>query len=90
MWGILTVHGKDMIGVGTVKHDKADVDKELIGDFLRNSAMRFGICLSLWTKQEWDDHSKPAPIPVQKSQKAPAFHNTLILYSFLLIYFLKP
>ena len=55
MWGILTVHGKDMIGVGTVKHDKADVDKELIGDFLRNSAMRFGICLSLWTKQEWED-----------------------------------
>ena len=68
MWGILTVHGKDMIGVGTVKHDKADVDKELIGDFLRNSAMRFGICLSLWTKQEWDDNShgttKPAPKPV--------------------------
>jgi hypothetical protein len=71
MWASLTVHGKTMLGVGTVKHDKADVDKELVGDFLRNAAMRFGICLSLWTKQEWDDTSKPASIPVQKSPKAP-------------------
>ena len=70
MWGILTVHGKDMIGVGTVKHDKADVDKELIGDFLRNSAMRFGICLSLWTKQEWDDHSPVVATPAPKVAKA--------------------
>ena len=27
MWGILTVHGKDIIGVGSVKHDKAELDK---------------------------------------------------------------
>jgi len=54
MWGILTVHGKDIIGVGSVKHDKAELDKELIGDFLRNAAMRFGISLSLWSKQEWE------------------------------------
>lgn len=54
MWGHLYVHGKQMLGVGTVKHDKPDLDKELVGDFLRNAAMRFGICLSLWTKQEWE------------------------------------
>lgn len=54
MWGHLYVHGKAMLGVGTVKHDKPDLDKELVGDFLRNAAMRFGICLSLWTKQEWE------------------------------------
>jgi hypothetical protein len=63
MWGILTVHGKDIIGVGSVKHDKAELDKELIGDFLRNAAMRFGISLSLWSKQEWESNE-----PASKAQ----------------------
>lgn len=60
MWGRLTVLGKSMLGVGTVKHDKPDLDKELVGDFLRNASMRFGICLSLWTKQEWEEPNKVA------------------------------
>jgi hypothetical protein len=39
-----------------------ELDKELVGDFLRNASMRFGIALSLWTKQEWEDlGGKPAP-----------------------------
>ena len=66
MWGKLTVLGQTRLGVGTAKHDKADLDKELIGDFLRNAAMRFGICLSLWSKAEWDEQpeaNKPAPKP---------------------------
>ena len=41
MWGILTVHGKDIIGVGSVKHDKAELDKELIGDFKNNGRSLF-------------------------------------------------
>lgn len=66
MWGKLTVLGQTRLGVGTAKHDKADLDKELIGDFLRNAAMRFGICLSLWSKAEWEDQpdaTKPAAKP---------------------------
>lgn len=66
MWGKLTVLGQTRLGVGTAKHDKADLDKELIGDFLRNAAMRFGICLSLWSKAEWEDLTpaqKPSPKP---------------------------
>lgn len=55
MWGKLTVLNKTMLGVGSVRADKPDLDKELIGDFLRNASMRFGICLSLWSKSEWDD-----------------------------------
>jgi len=55
MWGNLTVLGKSMLGVGSVRADKPDLDKELIGDFLRNASMRFGICLSLWSKSEWDE-----------------------------------
>ena len=55
MWGELTLLGQARLGVGSVRADKVDLDKELVGDFLRNASMRFGICLSLWTKQEWDD-----------------------------------
>jgi hypothetical protein len=75
MWGRLTVLGKSMLGVGTVKHDKPDLDKELIGDFLRNASMRFGICLSLWTKQEWDEPkpqaARPTPAPKPAAKPAP-------------------
>jgi len=52
MWATLTLLGKSLVGVGSVRADKPDLDKELVGDFLRNAAMRFGICLSLWSKQD--------------------------------------
>ena len=55
MWGELTLLGHARLGVGSVPASKPDLDKELVSDFLRNAAMRFGVCLSLWTKQEWDD-----------------------------------
>jgi len=47
MWATLTLLGKSLLGVGSVRADKQDLDKELIGDFLRNASMRFGIALSL-------------------------------------------
>jgi hypothetical protein len=63
MWGELTVLGQARLGVGSVRADKQELDKELVGDFLRNAAMRFGICLSLWTKQEWEDlGGKPSSV----------------------------
>jgi hypothetical protein len=72
MWGWLTVHGKEMLGVGSVKADKMDLDKELIGDFLRNASMRFGISLNLWTKNQWADldGDKPKPQPAPQSKPA--------------------
>ncbi len=60
MWGRLTILGKSMLGVGSVRADKPDLDKELVGDFLRNASMRFGICLSLWSKSEWEEPATPA------------------------------
>ena len=69
MWARLTVHGKPMLGVGSVRADKAELDKELVGDFLRNAAMRFGISLALWTKQEWEDLGSK---PVTPAKKQPA------------------
>lgn len=67
MWGRLTLLGKTMLGVGSAKADKADLDKELIGDFLRNASMRFGICLNLWSKQ---DHDEDRFQPRQSSSRA--------------------
>ena len=72
MWGELTLLGQARLGVGSVRADKQELDKELVGDFLRNAAMRFGIALSLWTKQEWEDLGAPAtPAPKQKAAPKP-------------------
>ena len=70
MAGWLTVQGVRRLGIGSVMHNKPDLLKELVSDFIRNSAMRFGICLSLWTKQEWDDHSPVVATPAPKVAKA--------------------
>lgn len=50
MWGRLTLLGVTRVAVGSVEAHKPDLDKELVSDFLRNAAMRFGLCLSLWAK----------------------------------------
>jgi hypothetical protein len=54
MWGRLTLCGVTRLGVGTAASAKEDAHKELIGDFLRNAAMRFGVALDLWRKSERD------------------------------------
>lgn len=53
LWVRLTLLGKSMLGCGSVHATKEDLDKELIGDALRNAAMRFGIALALWSNAEW-------------------------------------
>lgn len=62
MWINLTVNGVTRIGVGTAQRSKDEVLKELIGDALRNAAMRFGIALDLWAKgdRKWTDHLGPS------------------------------
>lgn len=61
----LTVCGHRRYCVGSVEARKQDGDlsKELLSDAIRNGAMRFGIALSLWSKEEWGDDLKPAPKP---------------------------
>jgi hypothetical protein len=70
MWGTLTLLGKSMLGVGSVRADKQDIDKELVGDFLRNAAMRFGIALSLWSKQDWSDNTTITSLPAVQAKRA--------------------
>lgn len=57
MWGFMTVLGKSLPCVGSANADKEDCEKELIGDLIRNGALRFGICINLWARTD----SSPAP-----------------------------
>ena len=71
MWFELTLLGTSRLAIGTAKANAFDLDKQLYGDALRNGAMRFGISLNLWTKNEWEDldhnpaPAKPASRPAQ-------------------------
>jgi hypothetical protein len=69
MWGWLTVHGKELLGVGSVRADKGDYEKELIGDFLRNASMRYGIALSLWSKSQFASLVEDKPQPAKPAPK---------------------
>lgn len=73
MMGALTLLGHTRLGVGSAPHNKQDLFKELWSDLIRNTAMRFGICVSLWSKEEWGGESDVAPAPKKKApaKKAP-------------------
>lgn len=61
LWIRLTVCGVTRIGCG----DGSSM-KERIGDAIRNAAMRFGVALDLWSKEELESghaEHKPAPVP---------------------------
>lgn len=57
--GWVTVHGHTRRGVGTCEARKNEYQKELIGDLLRNCAMRFGIATTLWSKAERHEWGVP-------------------------------
>lgn len=77
LWIKLTVCGVTRLGYGhaAVKpnQDPGAREKEVIGDALRNAAMRFGAALDLWHKgdlhaTEGDDETPPAkPAPVAEA-----------------------
>lgn len=53
MWGKLTVLGVTRIGFGDAQGKTGpNAVKEIIGDFLRNASMRFGVGTYLWGKSE--------------------------------------
>lgn len=66
LWIRLTVCGVTRIGVG----DGSSM-KERIGDAIRNAAMRFGVALDLWSKEELEQsHGPAAPPPFSESPQA--------------------
>jgi hypothetical protein len=52
MWIRLTIAGVTRLGYGSVDPGVGDAEKQLIGDAIRNAAMRFGVALDLWSKSE--------------------------------------
>lgn len=73
MWGRLTLNGVTRWAVGSVEAHKPDLDKELVSDFLRNAAMRFGVALGLWIKDStptgntWNTNQTPR-VTTQRSE----------------------
>ena len=80
LWIRLTVCGITRLGYGHAAQkafmDPGAREKEVIGDALRNAAMRFGAALDLWHKGdlhvEADDDEKPAAKPAPKAPAKPA------------------
>ena len=63
MWIKLTVCGVTRLGYGHAgAKTGGDAIKEVIGDALRNAAMRFGAALDLWHKGDLHGDDKPEPM----------------------------
>ena len=58
LWIKLTVGGVTRRGYGSVPSSQSDAVKVLIGDALRNAAMRFGVALELWAKGDRADPTR--------------------------------
>lgn len=74
LWIMLTVAGVTRPGFGDAQGKTGpNAVKECIGDAIRNAAMRFGMALDLWSKEDLSAlHEFPAPDP------EPAFRPTPI------------
>jgi len=67
LWIRLSVHGVTRLGYGSVAPDAFDPEKQLIGDALRNAAMRFGVALDCWRHGAAEDEPEAvASVPCPK------------------------
>jgi hypothetical protein len=62
MWIRLTILGITRPGYGSCPSNQSDAVKVLIGDALRNAAMRFGVALDLWSKTDRDNPAAENPV----------------------------
>lgn len=64
LWIYLTVCGVTRKGYGNAPGKTGpDVMKEIIGDAIRNAAMRFGVALDLWSKENLHDNKPQDDAP---------------------------
>jgi len=69
LWIRLTVCGVTRIGVGDGKSAK-----EVVGDAIRNAAMRFGVALDLWSKEELEQsHGVVGALETPRDELRPAY-----------------
>lgn len=75
LWIRLTICGVTRIGVGD-----GSSAKECIGDAIRNAAMRFGVALDLWSKEDLEgahaDQEPPAPADPERAVRDQAKRET--------------
>lgn len=80
LWIRLTICGHTRLGYGNAMHSEfkevGSREKEVIGDAIRNAAMRFGVALDLWSKADLlaDDDDETGSktvksVPVSKTTK---------------------
>lgn len=84
LWIRLTVCGMTRPGYGSVARGKQDAVKELIGDALRNAAMRYGCALDLWHKGDLptgnhDDTPDQARQDEQPASQEPSSQHAKLL-----------
>lgn len=78
LWIRLTVCGVTRLGYGAADGKSGgDAVKEIIGDALRNAAMRFGAALDLWHKGDLhvEEEAASAPAPDASPQSEPETQN---------------
>lgn len=70
LWIKLTVCGQTRLGYGHAEGKRGgDAIKEVIGDALRNAAMRFGAALDLWHKGDLHADEAESAEPAQQARK---------------------
>lgn len=70
-WIKLTVGGVTRLGVGDVASGAGDPEKVLIGDAIRNAALRFGVALDLWAKDGLESHLDGTEVSAAPTSPAP-------------------
>jgi hypothetical protein len=74
MWIWIQVCGVERPAYGSCEPGKRDAVKELIGDAIRNGAMRFGVAGGLWSKADRGDVA--AAKPQRRKAAKPSRSNT--------------
>lgn len=76
LWIRLTVKGVQRLGYGSAEAKSWSApgafEKEIIGDAIRNAAMRFGVALELWHKGELHKTDPSTPPPQSEDDWPPA------------------
>lgn len=70
LWILLTIAGVTRRGYGSCRAGASEAEKELIGDAIRNAAMRFGVALDYW-KKDVGTQSEPASGPQRENADRP-------------------
>lgn len=77
LWIKLTVCGVTRLGVGTCESGQHDAEKVLIGDALRNAAMRFGVALDLWIKGHAEDDERTTTEQANAGRETASVEDTV-------------